>query len=180
MSAPNKSELRNRLKIERQNLSKQFALRASKKIALNCIKHIRWKNIQSIHCYVPIWKEFETDSWPILEYIWAKYPDILTVVPRLNSEEEYDSVEVSPKTKWKQDGVRIPEPIDGKILDSSTQFDVVIVPMLGFVESGHRLGHGKGWYDRFLASQFSAYTIGLSYELGLVQDGLPADVPNSQ
>jgi len=168
-----KSELRLRLKSERNNLSALVASNASMQIARECIEIVPWGNIKSLHCYVPVWKEFETDSWHLFEYIWQKYPHIQTVVPRLNSDGAYDSVVVTPKTKWKMDQVRIPEPIDGDILDEKTQFDVVIVPMLGFDDTGHRLGHGKGWYDRFLAGQSGATTIGLCYEAGLVQTGLP-------
>ncbi len=173
MRAENKSELRIRLKANRQNLAEQIALNASKQIAQECIKLIPWSVTKSIHCYVPVWKEFEADSWHLFEYIWQKYPHIQTVVPRLNWDGAYDSVVVSPKTKWKMDKVRIPEPVDGDILDNSTVFDVVVVPMLGFDSSGHRLGHGMGWYDRFLATQPKALKIGLSYEFGLIKGGLP-------
>ncbi len=173
METTTKSELRKRLKTERQNLSETIASDASMQIVRECIETIPWENVKSIHCYVPVWKELETDSWHIFEYIWQKYPRIQTIVPRLNSDGEYDSVVVTVKTKWKMDQVRIPQPIDGEILDNKSQFDVVIVPMLGFDDTGHRLGHGMGWYDRFLATQPTALTIGLSYELGYVPFGLP-------
>lgn len=42
-------------------------------------------------------------------------------------------------------------------------FDVIIVPVLGFDEQNHRLGQGGGWYDRFLATQPQARTIGLAH-----------------
>lgn len=42
-------------------------------------------------------------------------------------------------------------------------FDVVIVPVLAFDNDNHRLGQGGGWYDRFLATQPQAQTIGLAH-----------------
>ena len=42
-------------------------------------------------------------------------------------------------------------------------FDVIIVPVLGFDETKHRLGQGGGWYDRFLATQPQATTVGLAH-----------------
>ena len=40
---------------------------------------------------------------------------------------------------------------------------VCIVPGLGFTRSGHRLGRGGGFYDRFLA-EFHVYSIGVGYK----------------
>ena len=48
------------------------------------------------------------------------------------------------------------------------KYDVVLVPLLGFNEQGFRLGHGGGWYDRFLATQPTALKIGVGHEDTLV------------
>ncbi|MDK1021373.1 MAG: 5-formyltetrahydrofolate cyclo-ligase [Candidatus Hydrogenedentes bacterium] len=40
---------------------------------------------------------------------------------------------------------------------------VVIVPCVAFAPSGHRLGHGKGYFDRFLADHRGT-SIGLAFE----------------
>lgn len=44
------------------------------------------------------------------------------------------------------------------------KFDVIVVPLLGFNYDGYRLGHGGGWYDRFLTAQPNAFKIGVGYE----------------
>jgi|GEM_PF-3672288 len=44
------------------------------------------------------------------------------------------------------------------------KYDAVIVPLFGFNEHGYRLGHGGGWYDRFLVMQPQALKIGVGYE----------------
>ena len=44
------------------------------------------------------------------------------------------------------------EPIDRCELAPLNQLDLVLVPGLGFDEAGHRLGRGKGHYDRLLAA----------------------------
>lgn len=49
------------------------------------------------------------------------------------------------------------------------KFDVIAIPLLGFNEQGYRLGHGGGWYDKFLAAQPQALKIGVGFELGLVE-----------
>jgi 5-formyltetrahydrofolate cyclo-ligase len=50
------------------------------------------------------------------------------------------------------------------------QYDVIIVPMLGFDKDNHRLGRGGGWYDRFLASQPQAITLGLAHSISKITD----------
>ena len=149
-------------------------------IAARCIKLIPWQDIASLHIYVPVLKEHEPDSWPVLEYSWQNYPQITTAVPVRNKTDEYGSMVVTPETKWLRRNVRIPRPLDDTVLAKGSKFDVIIVPMLGFDKQGYRLGHGKGWYDRFLPTQPNAQTIGLCYEFGLVPEGLPHedhDVP---
>lgn len=58
-------------------------------------------------------------------------------------------------------------------------FAVCIVPGLAFDTSGHRLGTGKGYYDRFLET-FKGLKVGLAYENQISKTPLPSekhDVP---
>lgn len=48
-----------------------------------------------------------------------------------------------------------------------------LVPAIAFDRRGHRLGSGKGYYDRFL-SQFSGKTVGLGYDFQVI-DQLPVE-----
>lgn len=56
-------------------------------------------------------------------------------------------------------------------IDEST---ICIVPALAFSKGGHRLGYGKGYYDRFLKN-FIGKTIGLSYSALLLEN-----IPNEE
>lgn len=53
-----------------------------------------------------------------------------------------------PKNKW-----QIPEPPENMpmIIAEQGDLDLLIVPGLGFDRHGHRMGQGKGYYDRFIA-----------------------------
>lgn len=65
-------------------------------------------------------------------------------------------------------GVR--EPISGKPIPVDF-LDLVIVPGLGFTPTGHRIGRGMGFYDRFLAQpEFLGFSCGLGYEEQLIEE----------
>ena len=60
------------------------------------------------------------------------------------------------------------------------EVDVMVVPALSFDKDGHRLGHGGGYYDRFLEKAPSKiFTVGLAFDFQMV-DELPkhqTDIP---
>ena len=67
----------------------------------------------------------------------------------------------------------IMEPI-GKSFTNYQQIDVAIVPGMAFDKQGHRLGRGKGYYDRFLPLLPNTYKIGVCYPSRLL-DEIPFD-----
>jgi len=51
---------------------------------------------------------------------------------------------------------------------SLDEVDVIIVPGVAFDESGNRIGHGVGYYDKLLRNSKNASHIGLAFELQIV------------
>ncbi|MBO7444806.1 MAG: 5-formyltetrahydrofolate cyclo-ligase [Bacteroidales bacterium] len=49
-------------------------------------------------------------------------------------------------------------------------FDLIVVPGMAFDDRGHRLGRGKGYYDRFLAQHPAVPTIGLCFDFQQVEE----------
>lgn len=62
-------------------------------------------------------------------------------------------------------------PYDGPI-------DLIVVPGMAFDRQGHRLGRGKGYYDRFLIKYPEVKTIGICFNFQML-DEVPAE-PHDQ
>ncbi len=54
------------------------------------------------------------------------------------------------------------------------QIDLILVPGMAFDRHGHRLGRGKGYYDRFLSQAKDCYKIGVCFPFQVV-DEVPTD-----
>lgn len=67
----------------------------------------------------------------------------------------------------------IPEPA-GKISVSVHDIDLILVPALCFDEKGHRLGYGKGYYDRLLKTCPGVFTVGVCFDECYIS-GLPVE-----
>lgn len=54
--------------------------------------------------------------------------------------------------------------------------DLIVVPGVAFDQAGHRIGYGKGFYDRFLQHPGrSAHLIGLCHDFQLIDGQIPAE-----
>lgn len=54
--------------------------------------------------------------------------------------------------------------------------DLIVVPGVAFDLSGHRIGYGKGFYDRFLRHPGrTAHLVGLCHDFQIVEGAIPAE-----
>ena len=67
----------------------------------------------------------------------------------------------------------IPEPGEECPSVSREEVDVTLVPALCYDKKGFRLGHGKGYYDRWLAG-YSGTSVGMCYK-ELIQEQVPRE-----
>ncbi|MCH9628118.1 MAG: 5-formyltetrahydrofolate cyclo-ligase [Chlamydiales bacterium] len=62
------------------------------------------------------------------------------------------------------------EPIPALCREASAEeIEVVLVPALGFDQKKHRIGYGKGYYDRFLSTLPACPTIGVGFHEQLIE-----------
>jgi len=71
---------------------------------------------------------------------------------------EMKAIMITPYTLFKKNKYNIEEPVTNVELEN---VDVVIVPMIAF-DGVNRVGHGKGYYDKFL-EKTNCYKIGIAY-----------------
>lgn len=145
-----KSELRKLYLAKRRALSADERPKVSEKIADNFFADFDLNAIRFLHCFISIEKLNEIDTRPIFERVWTEFPAIQTVVPRVNHETgELESLIYARDTKLASGRWQISEPSHDELVEPR-EIDIVLVPLLCFDRQGHRVGYGKGFYDRFL------------------------------
>ena len=156
-----KAELRKKHKALRQNLSQTQIEDFSLDIANQLLKIDIW-NFSCYHIFLSIEEQKEINTDYILNILAGKDKNI--VISKSNFEDySMKHFLLTDNTKIKKNTYNIPEPIDGIEIKPS-QLEVVFVPLLAFDNLGHRIGYGKGFYDRFLNScKTETLKIGLSF-----------------
>lgn len=67
-------------------------------------------------------------------------------------------------------GIKEPSPSSADLVDD---IDLLIVPGIAFDRNGYRIGYGRGFYDRYLQRKKYAFSVGLGFELQLLDEELP-------
>lgn len=136
---------------------------ASNRIADRFFGSVDLADARFLHCFIPIAKFLEINTSLIYERVWREFPHVRTAAPRtdlVSGELEHAAFDAETKLSENSWGIR--EPADSVLLEPS-EMDIVLVPLLCFDKGGHRVGYGKGFYDRFLARcRSDCLKIGLS------------------
>ncbi len=113
------------------------------------------------HVFLSIQSKKEVDTRPVLKWFWAKGWDTCTSITHFENN-SLTHVLIDEKSSFVANKWGIPEPINARVVLPS-EIDVVLIPMLCFDLKGHRVGYGKGYYDRFLSEcRNDVVKIGLS------------------
>ena len=172
-----KTELRIKYKALRKQLSENETEEISLAVANKLLTLPIWEKTY-FHIFLPITEHHELNTEFILHLLSGKDKEI--IISKSNFETRNMShFLLTDNTKIKKNEYNIPEPFDG-IEVPSHKIEVVFVPLLAFDKKGHRVGYGKGFYDKFLSEcKPETIKIGLSYfeAEDLIEDVFEDDVP---
>lgn len=157
----NKATLRTHYKRLRKALSEERIEDDSLQIANQMLLLPIW-DYEFYHIFLSIIEHKEVNTDYLLNILSGKDKHI--VISKSNfTTREMSHVLLTDNTKIKKNKWHIPEPING-IPIASQHIDVVFVPLLAFDLNGHRVGYGKGFYDRFLKNcKADTLKIGVSF-----------------
>lgn len=177
-----KKQLRKELKARRMALSKTEIAEKSQQIFENWRDQFFSSSLKSIHSFISIEKFNELDTNLFIEFIQTQVSGPVLAVPVTDFEQDIlTHIAITKEMEWAENEWGIKEPVIRTKKISPSQLDMVLVPMLGFDAHLYRIGYGKGYYDKFLAqTRPDCLKIGLCFDTGFVQDGLPHephDVP---
>jgi 5-formyltetrahydrofolate cyclo-ligase len=160
-----KSELRKHMLAKRQAITDEE--RARHELAI--LEHIRllpcFAKAASMALYIPIRGEVN------LLALWYQ-EQRLVLFPKVSGENLIFSSPAS-KNDFKPGAFGIPEPISTSNMEIS-EVDVIFVPGVAFDRYGHRLGYGKGYYDKLIGSYPDKTYIGVCQDEFCIEE-LPVD-----
>ena len=150
----NKSQLRQQALLQRQALTTEEIKTLGGKAIEKLIAQITWKDLSIVHVYLACPRRKEIDTWPLLTYLWAAHPHIITLTNRLVSTTLKPHMEchvIHQNTLLTPNAFGILEPLAETPTLDPARIDLMIIPLLACDLQGNRLGYGKGYYDQLLS-----------------------------
>jgi 5-formyltetrahydrofolate cyclo-ligase len=171
-----KKALRTSYLLQRKALAPRDHEELSFAIANQCLQLPIWER-DYFHLFLPIESKAEMDSTLVLTLLQGR--DKQVVVPKIKGPFDLEHLLLTDSTRIVKNEWQIPEPTDGIVFDPKL-LEVVFVPLLIFDSKGHRVGYGKGFYDRFLSQcKTDVIKIGLSFfdPVEAIEDINENDIP---
>ncbi len=124
----------------------------------------------TIASYRAIGSEVSTDSFPSSTHSWAQW-----VYPKIQgSQLEFLQPLSHTPTGFVKSSWGIEEPCEGSSKVSLDSIDIILIPGIAFDRRGHRLGTGKGFYDRTL-NHYRGVKVGIAYAAQISSNDLATE-----
>ncbi len=161
-----KKELRRYIREQKRHFTPQQLGEMSLSIMSSLLSHSQIQKADSVLMYHSLPDEVDTHS--ALDQLLAMGKKVL--LPKVISDTEMTIHEYTGKESLQpSEPYGILEPTTPELSIINCQLSIAIVPGIAFDRQGHRLGRGKGYYDRFLSRITNIYTIGVCFPFQLVE-----------
>lgn len=169
-----KAEIRRQVRAAAKEFTEKERLLISTTVCETLLQHARIEEAETVIAFSPL--PDEIDIFPMVRDLYSRGKEIL--LPRVVSDEDMVLCRYSGEGSMSVGRYGIREPFGEEVTvcqllskASSAKGVVAIVPGVAFDSLGHRVGRGKGYYDRFLSS-LPIYTIGVCFPYQLF-DSVP-------
>lgn len=140
----NKNELRKKLRLEAANLDADYKKTASRRISEKVLASPAFAECNSLFIYAST--ENEPDTAEIIRVALSLGKKVY--LPKCGKNHTMKAIRIYGTDELKCGYMGIPEPIGSEEAD---RIDLAVIPCISASADGRRLGHGAGFYDRFLA-----------------------------
>ena len=167
LSHTDKAALRMRLKGIR--MTEARIAEASRRIRDKVLSDKNVLDAETIFCYISM--PGEADTSDIISEALRLGKKVC--IPKISGPGQMKAVQIQEDSVLKPGPYGIPEPEDGRPEVNKADIGLAIVPCLGASADGSRLGHGGGYYDRYL-QDCNAVKLCLCFRERML-DGIPMD-----
>ncbi len=156
-----KTEIRQSALKARRSLPKQNVHALSEEVKEKVVSLPAFARAKVVACYVS--KDDEVQTMSIIQTALSKGKRV--IVPRVDpASADLQFKEIRSLAELSPGHFHIMEPAPHSEELPISSADLVLVPVIAWDEEGHRVGYGKGYYDRALKSREGAVAVGLAFE----------------
>ena len=164
-----KEELRRQMR----QIKRQFTPQQLEELSLPIVARLkaRLAEAQTVLAYYSLPDEVNTHQ--LLDDLLAEGKKVF--LPKVLDDETMEIRRYTGRHDLQEGILHLMEPT-GESFTAYEDIDIVVVPGMAFDARGHRLGRGRGYYDRFLSSQrtFPSELIGVCFDFQKVPE-VPVD-----
>jgi 5-formyltetrahydrofolate cyclo-ligase len=161
-----KGKLRQEMKMKLDSLNHEEYRRFNADLYRSFIKLGIVQSAKKIMIYYSIHKEVQTEA--IINYLLKNGKTV--ALPVCTRERDLRAAVINDLSQLQPVAFGLMEPGPEATALDPKQLDLIVVPGVAFDEKGYRLGHGAGYYDRFLSKTTNSFKLGLAYDFQIVAE----------
>ena len=155
-----KKELRRAYRARGETLAEDYREAADRAICAAVLASEAWQRAESVFLFVSMWAE--PDTGPLFAEAFRAGKRVY--VPLCCPDRVMKAVRIQNLDVLRPGTYGIPEPPRDAETAKPGEPELAIVPCVSAAENGARLGHGAGYYDRFLPLCENAFTAAVAFE----------------